>query len=124
MTTWPPARRTRRHSARAEAGSGTCSSTSVTLIASKAPFLERSEEHTSEPSHANISYAVFCLKKKNADGVAILSHSSVADVNIAVANGKILASQKLHRNIGPAYIVIERLKADGRVGVAELVVKY
>src|SRR3712207_7248684 len=23
-----------------------------------------SEEHTSEPSHANISYAVFCLKKK------------------------------------------------------------
>src|SRR3712207_7261926 len=25
----------------------------------------RSEEHTSEPSHANISYAVFCLKKKN-----------------------------------------------------------
>src|SRR3712207_8989816 len=26
---------------------------------------KRSEEHTSEPSHANISYAVFCLKKKN-----------------------------------------------------------
>src|SRR3712207_8686288 len=26
--------------------------------------LFRSEEHTSEPSHANISYAVFCLKKK------------------------------------------------------------
>src|SRR3712207_8438815 len=25
---------------------------------------ERSEEHTSELSHANISYAVFCLKKK------------------------------------------------------------
>src|SRR3712207_8850128 len=24
----------------------------------------RSEEHTSEPSHANISYAVFCLKQK------------------------------------------------------------
>src|SRR5258707_5985986 len=24
----------------------------------------RSEEHTSESSHANISYAVFCLKKK------------------------------------------------------------
>src|SRR5476651_2885238 len=24
----------------------------------------RSEEHTSEPSHANISYAAFCLKKK------------------------------------------------------------
>src|SRR5258707_4120863 len=25
---------------------------------------QRSEEHTSESSHANISYAVFCLKKK------------------------------------------------------------
>src|SRR2546430_12529422 len=25
----------------------------------------RSEEHTSEPSHSQISYAVFCLKKKN-----------------------------------------------------------
>src|SRR3712207_7361293 len=25
----------------------------------------RSEEHTSELRHANISYAVFCLKKKN-----------------------------------------------------------
>src|SRR3712207_7967678 len=25
--------------------------------------LTRSEEHTSESSHANISYAVFCLKK-------------------------------------------------------------
>src|SRR5258707_3772263 len=28
------------------------------------PAPTRSEEHTSEPSHANISYAVFCLKKK------------------------------------------------------------
>src|SRR3712207_6899081 len=28
------------------------------------PEGERSEEHTSESSHANISYAVFCLKKK------------------------------------------------------------
>src|SRR3712207_7493084 len=26
---------------------------------------ERSEEHTSELQYANISYAVFCLKKKN-----------------------------------------------------------
>src|SRR3712207_7333741 len=26
--------------------------------------LERSEEHTLNSSHANISYAVFCLKKK------------------------------------------------------------
>src|SRR3712207_8564423 len=28
------------------------------------PALVRSEEHTSELQHANISYAVFCLKKK------------------------------------------------------------
>src|SRR3712207_8132974 len=27
--------------------------------------LSRSEEHTLNSSHANISYAVFCLKKKN-----------------------------------------------------------
>src|SRR5690349_23178613 len=27
--------------------------------------MKRSEEHTSEPSHVEISYAVFCLKKKN-----------------------------------------------------------
>src|SRR5438128_3458352 len=26
--------------------------------------INRSEEHTSEPSHGSISYAVFCLKKK------------------------------------------------------------
>src|SRR5438477_8042444 len=26
--------------------------------------VSRSEEHTSEPSHMSISYAVFCLKKK------------------------------------------------------------
>src|SRR5688572_32452427 len=28
------------------------------------PAEVRSEEHTSEPSHSQISYAVFCLKKK------------------------------------------------------------
>src|SRR5437660_8943931 len=28
-------------------------------------LIERSEEHTSELSHVAISYAVFCLKKKN-----------------------------------------------------------
>src|SRR5438445_934420 len=30
----------------------------------KGLFIYRSEEHTSELHHANISYAVFCLKKK------------------------------------------------------------
>src|SRR2546427_9603515 len=29
------------------------------------PLHHRSEEHTSELSHSQISYAVFCLKKKN-----------------------------------------------------------
>src|SRR5437899_10195270 len=33
------------------------------LAASLIPS-RRSEEHTSEPSHLGISYAVFCLKKK------------------------------------------------------------
>src|SRR3712207_7011785 len=32
----------------------------------------RSEEHTSELRHANISYAVFCLKKKKTHGHALL----------------------------------------------------
>src|SRR5438445_4414480 len=30
----------------------------------------RSEEHTSNSSHANISYAVFCLKKKKENNTA------------------------------------------------------
>src|SRR5258707_6276006 len=33
-------------------------------VIAKKPKARRSEEHTSELSHANISYAVFCLKKK------------------------------------------------------------
>src|SRR5438876_7272482 len=31
----------------------------------------RSEEHTSEPSHPSISYAVFCLKKKKKEHVIL-----------------------------------------------------
>src|SRR3712207_7707154 len=38
-----------------------------------AGYPARSEEHTSEPSHANISYAVFCLKNKPHQAV-ILTH--------------------------------------------------
>src|SRR3712207_8639843 len=37
----------------------------------------RSEEHTSEPSHANISYAVFCLKKKNHYQLSYVLSSSI-----------------------------------------------
>src|SRR2546430_7419008 len=33
----------------------------------------RSEEHTSELSHSQISYAVFCLKKKKKRSVALVS---------------------------------------------------
>src|SRR6266850_7924659 len=45
----------------------TPSSTSIpggTRPSSSKPRTARSEEHTSEPSHLVISYAVFCLKKK------------------------------------------------------------
>src|SRR5437899_8411367 len=34
------------------------------LLSMGVVILQRSEEHTSEPSHLGISYAVFCLKKK------------------------------------------------------------
>src|SRR5687768_14335150 len=34
------------------------------MLATIAGKTHRSEEHTSEPSHGYISYAVFCLKKK------------------------------------------------------------
>src|SRR5688572_16480639 len=34
-------------------------------------FLKRSEEHTSELSHSQISYAVFCLKKKKTKSIAL-----------------------------------------------------
>src|SRR3712207_7785281 len=44
----------------------TCSPTpSARTVHGETPM--RSEEHTSELSHANISYAVFCLKKKLPD---------------------------------------------------------
>src|SRR2546427_8398149 len=34
-------------------------------------FSQRSEEHTSESSHSQISYAVFCLKKKKYEHITI-----------------------------------------------------
>src|SRR5438874_4761275 len=37
------------------------------------PFKPRSEEHTSELSHVEISYAVFCLKKKNTIQCTVLA---------------------------------------------------
>src|SRR3989454_6424641 len=36
-------------------------------MAGRTSMRERSEEHTSEPSHLVISYAVFCLKKKKSE---------------------------------------------------------
>src|SRR5437867_10169495 len=48
----------------------------------------RSEEHTSESSHRTISYAVFCLKKKNRDlgrfDIVLLMGNFCADVVVAV----------------------------------------
>ena len=41
------------------------SSTQVEVKVRSIKSIDRSEEHTSEPSHGYISYAVFCLKKKN-----------------------------------------------------------
>src|SRR2546430_12270638 len=47
------------------------------------PFFRkfRSEEHTSESSHSQISYAVFCLKKKKATAIepTLAEGSSSAD---------------------------------------------
>src|SRR5256885_12785697 len=44
----------------------------------------RSEEHTSEPSHLVISYAVFCLKKKKEhDYACSLPDQGSADTHIA-----------------------------------------
>src|SRR3712207_7900076 len=45
--------------ARAEAGA-----LAARIEAAEADITARSEEHTLNSSHANISYAVFCLKKK------------------------------------------------------------
>src|SRR3712207_7179629 len=44
-------------------------------ISSKQAIKVRSEEHTSELRHANISYAVFCLKKKNTTNLIDQHHS-------------------------------------------------
>src|SRR5258707_9622710 len=39
--------------------------------------IHRSEEHTLNSSHANISYAVFCLKKKKNNESVCPSHNSL-----------------------------------------------
>src|SRR4051794_41271332 len=44
---------------------GTEIDSSGSVASATPPGATRSEEHTSEPSHPSISYAVFCLKKKN-----------------------------------------------------------
>src|SRR2546430_6957973 len=40
------------------------SHTRLLFVTGSSYIQKRSEEHTSEPSHSQISYAVFCLKKK------------------------------------------------------------
>src|SRR2546430_4841552 len=39
--------------------------TNLLIIRGQSALGQRSEEHTSNSSHSQISYAVFCLKKKN-----------------------------------------------------------
>src|SRR2546427_9400604 len=48
-----------------KASTDSCMSSAVELSSGVWLMPARSEEHTSEPSHSQISYAVFCLKKKN-----------------------------------------------------------
>src|SRR2546426_5636866 len=40
---------------------------------------KRSEEHTSEPSHLVISYAVFCLKKKKDAAIIESEHATCSE---------------------------------------------
>src|SRR6516225_7314003 len=42
------------------------------------PAFGRSEEHTSESSHMSISYAVFCLKKKNITQFALVINNNAS----------------------------------------------
>src|SRR3712207_8650065 len=42
----------------------------------------RSEEHTSELSHANISYAVFCLKKKKKNITLLHTHNTFVTISL------------------------------------------
>src|SRR2546427_1978418 len=51
--------------------------------ARRMPRERRSEEHTSELSHSQISYAVFCLKKKKKSAVTVGWQSRVRRVAIA-----------------------------------------
>src|SRR3712207_8370374 len=61
-------RRSRRRSSTSSRAPRTCASGASDHHDGTNDARGRSEEHTSELSHANISYAVFCLKKKiNAD---------------------------------------------------------
>src|SRR5258707_1621110 len=49
--------------------------TSTGIVRNRTSFRQswRSEEHTSDSSHANISYAVFCLKKKKSTTTIVYS---------------------------------------------------
>src|SRR5690349_23285033 len=49
-------------------GRGACRECCRTRACTRCGQRGRSEEHTSESSHVEISYAVFCLKKKKKNG--------------------------------------------------------
>src|SRR3712207_8751423 len=76
---WPAAwQNPHPHGARtASAGSPTPSRSPWCRRPSHSQRIHRSEEHTLNSSHANISYAVFCLKKKNTfKSLALFQNSS------------------------------------------------
>src|SRR5881296_4528824 len=62
--------------------SGCTRTTPMTRGTCSAPRPTRSEEHTSElQSHSNISYAVFCLKKKKKPTNTIHNHTTTKQRN-------------------------------------------
>src|SRR5688572_2408342 len=56
----------------------------------------RSEEHTSEPSHSQISYAVFCLKKKTLDGSPATLPPRTSSTSVSVPATAVLSPLSLH----------------------------
>src|SRR5256884_1376294 len=74
------------------------------LSAENSPSGSRSEEHTSEPSHGYISYAVFCLKKKKTmNPIALYSHIENAALfldhasNYAARTNSPISQTNIHR---------------------------
>src|SRR5450432_2399902 len=72
------------------------------------PPANRSEEHTSNSSHDQISYAVFCLKKKNAE-VGIAFHHDLMKRTPNTFRGHVLLTAALKQGLEMQGKVAERL---------------